>query len=198
MSLERFDTEWFGNNPFRTRQPTAAFRQLLEIEFRDIDPADIFSHSRLGGVYRDAQIAAGFAEARSAISVCLASAGARDDFEIELSSGEVTAYQATEVMDHGRRRGQEWRKWRDDGYEVQEDDGAFRSHPVYGSLMLCAAYRKLIRGHRRLVLYVNTGGYLSAEKKAHTESMLGLLIGACFEELWLLRTNGSASCLQAA
>ncbi len=198
MSLERFDTEWFGDNPFRTRRPLAAFRQLLEDEFGDIDSADIFSHSRLGGVYRDAKIAADFAEARSATAVGLTSAGAKDDFEIELPSGEIAAYQATEVMDHGRRRGQEWRKWRDEGYEIQQDDGAFRSHPVFGSLMLCAAYRKLIRGHRRLVLYVNTGGYLSADKKLHTENVLGLLIGACFEELWLLRTNGSARCLQAA
>lgn len=76
-------------------------------------------------IIRDAWVALQFAKHSRAVGLCMTEDTDRSpDFQIRLPTGRVLDVQASEAQFPGRRRGDEYRIWRDSGWVPRRYEGA--------------------------------------------------------------------------
>lgn len=129
-----------------------------------INSEDYFTHPGLQPV-RDAWIAGTFAHHLGAPSVCLP-ADRWPDFQVTLPSGTILDFEAVEAMAPGRKRGQEYREWRSQGYRprvTSQDQTPSALRALVPLALQGAVQNKVQKGYPRgaaaLLIYLNIGVY---------------------------------------
>lgn len=182
--MDRADFEQWQSGKLFTRR----YREIAS----QVDSADYFckpEHQWL----RDTYVASEFAEHVSAAAARLVPRPAnRPDFEVRLRNGKVLSLEATEADRDGRRRGDEYRQWKSQGYPLLKDtnDDIEARVNALPSAVRSAVERKCNIQYppgTGLVLYVNLGTYGASREVLEKQLVVCTACGrGHFAHIWAL------------
>jgi hypothetical protein len=175
----------FDCSSLRQRQSLDSFEHNFKTLFKHLSIDDVLA-AGTSEPFRDGWIAIHFAQATSAAELWLTSKGHHDDFFVSQSGDPPIAFQATEALAPGRRRGDERRQHRDRIRQISQEEMEAEERAA-GSTLLSACDRKLFAKNSRVVVYWNFATFGPDGFDDEIASCLKALIGPCFEELWLIR-----------